>query len=75
MGKPSSLSFICDIPLCYDDIIDKFCILDQVPSSVGRDRLDGIATRYGLGSQLTPQRRTHHRNTKHMLPHNNIAVL
>ena len=27
-----------------------------------------------LKSQLTPQRRTHHRNTKHMLPHNNIAV-
>jgi len=24
--------------------------------------------------QLTPQRRTHHRNTKHMLPNNNIAV-
>ena len=24
--------------------------------------------------QLTPQCRTHHRNTKHMLPYNNIAV-
>ena len=24
--------------------------------------------------QLTPQRRTHHRNTKHKLPHNNITV-
>ena len=24
--------------------------------------------------QLTPQRRTHHRNTKHKLPHSNITV-